>query len=194
MNADHPLGEVLHDGDTFGLRYERHLRAPTRARVAGAHRVRPAAALDAGRHRRRTSRGRRDAAPVLAAGGRQVRDRRHHAAGPHPHLGPAAHVLVDVGPRHADLRTAPHRHRHAPGVHHVGGRHHRRRRQDGRRLPRVPRPARELLDTDDPAPVHRPATPRRTRRSTPNSSRRVRGCRGPPRCRSTPGRRRRARP
>ncbi|MDO9173662.1 MAG: SRPBCC domain-containing protein, partial [Actinomycetota bacterium] len=26
MTPDHPLGEVLRDGDTFGLRYERTLR------------------------------------------------------------------------------------------------------------------------------------------------------------------------
>jgi uncharacterized protein YndB with AHSA1/START domain len=31
VNADHPLGEVLRDGDTFGLRFERELRhAPER--------------------------------------------------------------------------------------------------------------------------------------------------------------------
>ena len=28
MTADHRLGEVLHDGDTFGLRYERRLAHP----------------------------------------------------------------------------------------------------------------------------------------------------------------------
>jgi uncharacterized protein YndB with AHSA1/START domain len=28
MTADHPLGEVLHDGDTVGLRYERQLAHP----------------------------------------------------------------------------------------------------------------------------------------------------------------------
>lgn len=28
MNADHALGEVLHDGDTIGLRFERHLAHP----------------------------------------------------------------------------------------------------------------------------------------------------------------------
>ena len=28
MTIQHPMGEVLHDGETVGLRYERHLSHP----------------------------------------------------------------------------------------------------------------------------------------------------------------------
>ena len=74
--TDPTMATVLEADGRVGLRFVRHLAHAAREGLAGHHRVRAPAALDALRHRRRAAGGRDDRAAVLAGARRGLRHRR----------------------------------------------------------------------------------------------------------------------